>query len=270
MKKFHLLIALLLCVRGFSQISLDFRTSVSDLTPVKLSNSETKFFEDNPNKIRDMNEFSLYNLDGTIFKTIQLPPKPDTNAGLQVYYISRTLFDNDPANIEYLICYYWDSTYNSTKFQTTIAREDGTVLLNELNARPSYSTSDVYAVCNTEAGSKLILFYTYAYWNTFIETKVFNLPGTLPNAVKDESGILQNDFTLYPNPNNGSFFIEFLSNPTEASTINLYSQNGNLINTFNSTKKSIMLDNVGLSDGIYLINVRSRNSFSTRKIMIQK
>jgi hypothetical protein len=262
---------LLISIGSFSQISLDFQSQVNGLIYFKLNDSDTKYFENDIVKIDTQNQFSLYNLDGTLYKTISLPPKQDTSTHVQgIYLISESLFDNDPSNIEYLVTYEWDSTNWYQYRQVKVIREDGVILLNEMNAWLFYYwplvASSAY---KTEDGTKLMLNYYYANMGYYL-TKVFNLPGKLPNSVKEETGSINDNLILYPNPNNGSFFIYFQSKEGNASTIELYSTTGKLIGTFKSSGNLTHINNYGLSEGLYFINAQSKSNSSTTRMIIKK
>jgi outer membrane protein assembly factor BamB len=208
----------------------------------------------------------LYNLDGTFYKTILMPPRPDsTSFFYSIDYISESLFDNDPSTIEYIVAYTYDSIpgngyykYNRVK----VIREDGTILLDEMNA-------DGYYVYSTEEGTKLMLYYEYANFLQY-QTKVFNLPGKIPFGTDDKITDMPNYPVLYPNPNNGSFFIRFHSNGENDHQIELYSTTGKLIDTYKSFSNPTHINNLNLSEGEYLINTRSKGNNSTTKMIIKK
>jgi len=266
------LILLLLSVNVYSQITLDFQKPMSDLINVRLSNTETKYVESNFNTIASTNQFSLYNPDGSFFKTIQMPLKPDPSARIyELNYLSKSLFDKDSSTIEYLVCYQWDSissgTYSGTYYRVEVIREDGTILLNEMNAIPFILwKSSVY---NSESGPKLFLNYTYAN-GYFYQTKVFNLPGEIPSGIQSNPQERNITFSIYPNPNNGSFIIDLHSTNENKHIIDLYSTNGKLIETYQSSSNLMHINNLRLPDGLYLLNSRSNSLNSTTKMIIQK
>src|ERR1039457_4080380 len=147
MKKLVIFFLVLMNIETYSQITLDFQSPITDFVPIKLTDSNTKYFDSNQWNMNHQNQFSLYNLDGTLYKTILMPPKPDTICGFWgIGNISESLFDNDHSNIEYIVSYGLDSVSSSyTYYRTRIIREDGTILLDEL-----YAWS--YYVYNTEEG----------------------------------------------------------------------------------------------------------------------
>lgn len=270
MKKTFLFISLLLNIAGYSQITLDFQSSITSLIPVKLNESETKYLEEDIVLISSQNQFRLFNLDGSLYKTIQMPPKPSPSSWIYgIYYVSDSLFDNDPSNIEYIVFYNCDSVVAGSYHLMRVAREDGTILLSEPNASILQMDFDYIPVFNSEQGTKLILHYLYGNEH-YYQTKVFSLPGKLFTANKNEPWDSQNTLSLYPNPNNGSFYIKIHSNNNNSQMIDLYSTDGKLIDSYKSTGNLTHINNLGLSEGIYLINSRFKGINSTTKMIIKK
>src|SRR5437773_4273066 len=90
-----------------------------DFYTVQISPTETKYlFEDTVT-----NTFSLYNMDFTPFMTNIAVPEPFATWTFQVLYVTRSLFDCDTSNIEYV----YANTVGGTK-PFYIMRTDGTQL----------------------------------------------------------------------------------------------------------------------------------------------
>jgi hypothetical protein len=240
------------------------------LSTVKLSNTVTKYSRDF-NYADTITEFTLYNLNGTIYKTIYLPPKPYPSS--IVYYISNistSLFDNDSSTIEYLISYACDSSGYGFR-QLQVVREDGSVLLDEPKAvvyywPPNFVDASIY---NTEEGAKLKL-YCYFANGANNGTRVFSLPGKVPSGVNENQNIYSLKSIIYPNPNDGSFFIKFPSNNHGISTIDLLSSDGKLLNTFKSSNSTLQVNYPGLINGIYFLQIKTEKTGSINKMIIQK
>lgn len=266
MKKIFLLVLFINCFDGFSQITLDFQTPLLNLTPIKLSNSgETKYL-DQPLEWNLQNQFTIYNLDGSLYQTIQMPPNPDTSAWIEIVnFVTNSLFDNDPSNIEYLVHYDWcDSTLSGAPWRVEVIREDGTVLLDEPYA--SYNDLQLY---NTEQGTKLML--TYYNGNSVpFQKKIFSIPGELPSATDNEVINQSNGLSISPNPNNGSFLININSKTGEQGAIELYTMSGKLINTFTSTGNVTQISNNGLPNGMYLLNAKTSKGCQRTKMIIRR
>ncbi|MCX6243914.1 MAG: T9SS type A sorting domain-containing protein [Bacteroidetes bacterium] len=270
MRKLVIIFTILISVEGYSQISLDFHSLVPFLRTVKLSNTVTKYSQDF-NDAYSIAEFTLYNLNGTIYKTIYLPPNPYPSS--IVYYISNistSLFDHDSTTIEYLITYACDSSgYGFHQIQ--VIREDGTVLLNEPKADVYYwpSNFDNASIYNTEEGAKLKL---YCYFANGVNngTKVFSLPGDVPTSVNENQSASNINALIYPNPNDGSFFVKISSNHPVISTIDLLSSNGKLLDTFKSSNSTIQENYPELVNGMYFLHIKTEKTGSIKKMIIQK
>jgi hypothetical protein len=261
---------LVLRITANSQITLDFQSPLGNIIPIKLATNEAKYFYNDYLSLFQNNTFSLYNLDGSLYKIIQMPPQPTSLVGIYgPYYISRTLFDNDPSNIEYVIQYNCDSVaYNEIR-DSKVIREDGTILLDELYGSISMSPGRVYA---TEEGTKLMLSpYLYANGTPLpILTKVFNLPGEIPTSTNDIDFNFNSSPLLYPNPNNGSFVVNLNKTNSETAIIEVYSISGKLISTFNSTSNSINVNELNLPNGMYFLNIKKAQTSQITRFIIQK
>ena len=98
--------------------------------------------------------------------------------------------------------------------------------------------------------------------------------GTNPHAsqILQRSQLGVKDFSLnatsiYPNPSNGSFNVQTKTNLNQ---INIYSQTGQFVKTIDVTDKSNKVDVnvIGLSKGIYLIELKNANEKSWKKVII--
>jgi len=81
--------------------------------------------------------------------------------------------------------------------------------------------------------------------------------------------IYENNFTVYPNPNNGVFYINSTEN-LEKSEIKIYNCKGEIINTYEQNlNQNTKLNLENLPKGIYFIKIISENKNFTEKIIIQ-
>jgi hypothetical protein len=119
-----------------------------------------------------------------------------------------------------------------------VIREDGSIIFDEPNAL-------FWNINSTEAGAKLTLYCAYGN-GVFINTKVFNLPGEIPTSILDKMNSVNSSLLLYPNPNNGSFYIKSNSIPRSEGSINLYSSTGKLLNTYKSIENITHIENMNL------------------------
>ena len=204
-------------------------------------------------QIDSAHQFSLYNLDGSLYKTILIPAKPDSLAeSTGIWFISEQLFDNDPTSIEYIIDYYWLTSPAIRHHVIRVIREDGTILLDETDGTLDNIFGTDFSLFNTEEGAKLRIEY-YNSQNDWYQNKVFNLPGIIPSSVLVPSLYNDKNMALFPNPNKGSFFIRLNSEDQNQSKIELFNIEGKLIHTYVSDNQIIHINEPGLKDGIYLL-----------------
>ena len=265
MKKYFLLLFLVFSITSYAQFPLDFQTINYNLVPLKLSNTETKYVD--ISTVKNDNYFSLYNLDGSLNKMIQLPPKPEPSAQIEIIdFITNSLFDNDPSNIEYLVHYDpCDSIACGAPWMVKIIREDGTILMDAPNA--SYSHLEIFS---TEEGTKLKLAYYFHPVSYPDYVRFYSLPGALPTAITNFSNHLNDSFTIYPNPNNGSFFIKVNSDQNNLISYSLYNEDGILVDSFMSCEKTIKQFINNIPSGVYLLKSISNTINQTEKLIIQK
>ncbi len=278
MKKLALLIALMLNIGTYAQITLDFEKPSTPLVPVKISNTVVKYMQVGWDSLFITNTFRLLNADGSVYKDINLPPPPPNAKRINgLDYITSSLFDTDSTTIEYLVTYECDSLNGPNHYpydHIVIADENGNILLNEkfadLFVYSSYPNQPIFQVGNQ---TKMVLWYTisasdYQYYQ-FMRSKVFTLPGHLPNGMDESRTLSNNGMKIYPNPNNGNFFILSKSFENNVNTIDIYSVNGKLIDTYQSTGNPMQVSNLNIGNGMYLISPRDKTMKGSR-VVIQK
>ncbi|HTA84062.1 MAG TPA: T9SS type A sorting domain-containing protein [Bacteroidia bacterium] len=78
-------------------------------------------------------------------------------------------------------------------------------------------------------------------------------------------------WNVYPNPNNGSFSVDFKSPLNEDITLNLYNMMGQLVLTQKETKGTTLITlNSSLSSGIYNIVLQGNSEIKAKKMVITK
>lgn len=90
-------------------------------------------------------------------------------------------------------------------------------------------------------------------------------------TLSSESFGLEN-FTLYPNPNNGNFNIQFNSNSGNEIKVNVHDIRGREIYSKSYTNNGLFNENLQLSNvqsGVYLVTVQDGSIKETKKIVIQ-
>jgi Secretion system C-terminal sorting domain len=215
---------------------------------VQISNSETKYFRADTLT----NTFNLYNMDWTPFITNISVPVPFNNFDYQCLYVTRTLFDCDSSNIEYL----YTSPIGNSDRKIFIMRTDGTQLFELDSAFCEYcygaclGGSDlVKPIVNTSSGAKLFALRTFPSWTG--EVYVYSLCGTLPTNIFDFSQGQQSFVKIFPNPTANT--LTFQINPPD--NVNVYQ----LIFLDNNAKE-IKRQNINFSTDNFTIDVSSFNS----------
>ena len=254
-----------------AQINLEFTVDSTFygylFYPTKISDTETKYvFLDT---VAD--NFSLYNLDLSPFKlNIQVPyslQNPDGNSAwfYHVMYITRSLFDCDTSNIEYLY-----SAQNYPGVPIWVMREDGTVLFTADSSRAPYclgcpgGTNLLRPILETENGAKLVIMRDYQTSTGAKNISIYSLCGSLPNGI-DENGSLQENSSqqyvmLYPNPglNQVTFDITLPDNLNDYS-LNVIDSNSRLVGRTKVDKinSHFSIDTSSLTNGTYFFTLSS-------------
>jgi hypothetical protein len=279
---FLLLILILASPSGYSQqLQLELQSQTSVYAPVKLSNSGYKYYllaasNDNWEVVFQNMQIQLLNLNGSPFKTLNIPPKPSATASIEaIYYITETMFDTDPSNIEFMICWKSVTALLGTRIQ--VVREDGTILLNESDAYTTsfFTTGRYNSVFETDQGTKLQL--TYAQLqppNGFVQTgsKIFILPGNYPTGINPNLMTIPgsgSEALVYPNPSTGEFRIG-ASGQSNGLNLEFYSMDGKKIRTYD-VGPDMKVPDLGLPDGSYLIKATDPQTkqSATKKIIIE-
>ncbi len=204
MKSIWTLLLLLICISSNSQVTLDNVVTPSigigeDFYTVQISENETKYlFEDTL-----MNTFSLYNMDFTPFMLNISVPEPFARE-FQVIYVTKTLFDCDSTNIEYV----YQAAINGFK-SFYIMRTDGTQIFKLDSASGPFCAGSclgfsdfIQPIKNTSAGAKLFLQRPFSAYNGKIF--IYSLCGTLPLNILDFTLQRTSFVTVFPNPTSKS------------------------------------------------------------------
>ena len=218
-----------------AQITLDFKVDTTFygylFYPVKISDKETKYvFLDTVN-----DKFSLYNLDMTPFiLNISVPHPlrfgdPSNTSFYHVMYITRSLFDCDTTDIEYLF-----AAENAPNNPLWVIRTDGTILFNADSTRGPYclgcpgGTTLLRPILTTESGTKLVLMKDYSSSTGSRNISIYSICGSLPMG-EEEYNFSQNPSAfvqIYPNPSSMQLNFE-ISLPDNLNKYELIIMNGN-------------------------------------------
>ncbi len=275
MKKTIYLIAILFCgLSAKAQLAFQHTYTLSnDLSVGDLLLSGKKYCA------RNANQTILYNLDHSIWKTINMPVIAGWYPGAQGIknYISENLFKIDN-KVDMVVC-YGDSTHIPTgngPFKYVVFDEDGLII----------STIDSvdwnFEVHNIGADS-FVAFVNKWSGPTFAANiiSIYKLPGTLPcnpcgagpglgipaTNSSDNSSLLLNPV---PNPSSASVRIGYELKPGTTGVIELYNSKGQLLHSYNvdHTFNYLSLDNSSLAPGNYYYRIVTSDHRTTARKMI--
>ena len=272
MKTLILMIAFLLVFwNAKSQITLGntFSTGVNNnfyFSLVKLSTSGYKYL--NPNY--STNTITLYNLNNTVFKTITFPPGLTPSC----HYISETLFNTDPSDVELIIRYQ-----SSGGSKILIINEFGTILFSRDSVDfAGYQNQLQTPISYTPSGVKLLLYNRYTD-----NVSVYNLPGSLVcNDYTDGAitGKIDNNYnqpviSVFPNPSIDEIKISYeLPSGSPKAYISFYTIEGKELRTYEIDNHinfiTINKEALGVLPGIYLYKIfNSAKVISSEKIIFE-
>ena len=93
------------------------------------------------------------------------------------------------------------------------------------------------------------------------------LPPLTTTSIFDGSASLNNSIRVSPNPNNGTFKLDYTSLNIEVAEVSIYDHSGKLMETFNSGEKLI---SVNYPQGMYTIHLKTKsNEVMTQKMILQ-
>jgi hypothetical protein len=264
--KYHTLrfVFLFLCIFSkacFSQITLEHtvfpQTGMGDdFYLAQISETETKYV------LCDTvtNTFSLFNMDFTPFLSNISVPEPFSHFDFQAIYITRTLFDCDSSNIEYI----YESTTDNTKM-FRIVRTDGTILFQRDSTNGPFCLggclgfSDIIRpIRNTSDGTKLFL---QTGINGRLAILIYQLCGTLYNSIFDVGVLNQSIISIYPNPTSNSLQVKFNSlNNMEDFELNIMDNFGQVYHSLKMNSNNIItsIDVSSLSNGVYYYSLHNK------------
>lgn len=226
----------------------------------------------------DYRAIILYNLDHSVWKTIDCSPFPkfDSCGGslnygrynFEVLYITQHLFDSDNG-IEFMFNINGCGTNDN---YTAIYNEDGSTIFTQYGAAPAVHLNIPIVfkpIYNTVNGTKMILSFPATN-----QAKVYSLPGTLTTSNMLLSGNSNGNesFSAYPNPSSDQITINYrLPIGTQNGEIVISDLSGKEIkrcsvdNSFNN----LVLPTNEFSNGIYLYSFKANGKLlETKKIII--
>jgi len=102
----------------------------------------------------------------------------------------------------------------------------------------------------------------------FSSQKVGAFVFTLEQVLAVENNTLENTISIYPNPNNGTFFIKN-SGTGVLEKIDLYSINGKKLKSFNTLTNQKTVEFNSLKSGLYFLKIYADNSTLIKKLIVE-
>lgn len=272
MKKTILLLAILICaICSKAQLTLEYANDTlafGYFYCTEIARGESKYVSLNV----DANSFSLYNMDMSPYLlNIHIPVSDSIKNGFAVVYITKTLFDCDSTNIEYV----YQHPFDRAPFR--VLRTDGTVLLYVDSARGPFQFGgisggayDTRPIKNTSAGTKLFLDKLNPWGKGIL---IYSLCDSL---VADYLTISQTPIYLkaFPNPTGSQINFEYqLPSNLENFEIVLINNEGKAVKreSIDASLSKHTLDISSLASGSYIYSLVSQTkTFKSGKFFFTK
>lgn len=207
------------------------------------------------------NQFNLFNLDFTLFNTVNVPIALVNLQFNSIGYVTKSLFDCDTTFFEYAIM-------PGGPFRNFyIFRQDGTLLFQRDSVIAPYctncnnATSFISPVQNTPTGAVLYLCPSDSIGDS-PTWDVYSLCGNLPNILKQDELIVESYMKVFPNPTTGKvvFYFDLPSNYINYN-FSIFNQSFQLLQTvkISGTTKKYELEDINLASGMYFFKLLSEN-----------
>ncbi len=262
-KKLLILVLSLVSISINSQVNLDHtfaNTNYYSGLQVVNDNNSTFYC-----KIDEVNrQVKLYNMNYTIYKTINLQVGDKYKSGsLMCYLFSTKLFNNDE-KIEFLVSFGSGDTEISGNYKLFLYNEDGVVIKDfgdyivHHDCPPviiKTSTNEIKLILTKTVVDKTTTNWIYSY-----NTDIYSLQGSLSALVPAES-IQQNSFA-YPNPSSTIITLPYVLSSNESAYMKIYNSNGLLIEQKNidSSFDKILLDVSTYAAGVYIYDYNGKSN----------
>ncbi len=208
------------------------------------------------------NQCRLYNLDHSLWKSIQLDV-PQDHYLYDVRYVSLDLFNMDDL-VELAYTYYeYDDVDSFYTYTTSIINEEGTVLLEVPGAYYSEVVSN-----GNDAYKFLAYVWDFSVYPSTLETFVYALPGQVGNVNEQSTQPILGE--IYPNPGNEQVMLPILPGQ-KVKQLQLLSVEGKLIRELRPAGQQTPIKMyVGdLEKGSYFIQVTNmKNQVQIKKLII--
>ena len=222
----------------------------------------------------NINGFHLYNMDMSPFMTNIIIPSTDSviKDGFTVIYVTRTLFDCDSSNIEYV----FERPFGSNTVPFSVFRTDGTLLLQVDSARGPYcfgcygGSTDIRPIQNTSDGAKLYLDKKNIQFGSGV--LIYSVCGVLSVDIYDFSDN-KSFVKIFPNPISGILNFQIVPpNNVEEFQLIVFDSNSNKIKSEKITiDTNYSLDLSHFNNGTYFYSLASKQrAYQTGKFILIK
>jgi hypothetical protein len=290
MKKLLIIFSLLFCVAGAKAQIIAEHTysrgaiSYQDLHIVHFSSQGYKYAI--VNSIDSGGYINLYNLNHSLYKSFAIPTMPHSagnGRSISVEYISDSLFNTNPTNIEY---FAEDIDINGI-YHVRVFDDIG----NTVFSKDSVTYAEILVpfpyvewIFYTPNGYKMILQEQYNFGGDTSAT-VYSLPGALPcsecsnnNLITSTQPLLQQNngslLNAYPNPAKNSTTIKYeLPDGVNQGDIIFYDLQGRQVKTLtvDRTFDSLLVSTAELAAGTYFYILRAGGNYvGSKKVVIIK
>ena len=216
-------------------------------------------------------KFTIYNLNHSVFLTVNIPITYNFgNSSYTIAYVTKSLFDCDPSNIEYVIDFLGTGSPTAYPKHFYVYRTDGTQLASIdsccfLNYSDGWKYGPLYnePIINTPLGTKLLL------RSLDNSARVYSLCGTLP-----KSGMQTNQGSdlgnTYQDPTTNISIPYKLPENENSGLIKIYDLMGNELKSYSvdNTFNSITLSHNDLPEGSYYYQLETSKGVTGAKKII--
>ena len=204
----------------------------------------------------DNNQCVIYNLDHTVYQTIDL----DVPEGQYLYdlkYVTNHLFDDDD---EVEVCYTYYEYFSSeeySEYTTKVINADG----SEIVSIPGASYATLMTV-SEEGDYKFVAYvYDYSVSSAVQETRVYNLPGQSTAAVGLNDNV--GESRAYPNPADDQVTLTYdIPSRSANAVLKVFTTSGKKVAEMplSTTAQKLNLNTSGIEAGTYIYRIEADGS----------
>jgi len=232
----------LISIMNFAQINLEHTFSGPGMTYPINTNNQTMYYDFNSTT----SVLTIYNNDYSLYKSLTIIPPAGFKTPSLTGGISTKVFNNDDL-VEFCFSFATTSTSNPYESKLLLYNENLQVLKDFGNRilLTIFKTVDNVTKCNVIgyiiSGSQMIYYQD-----------IYHLPGNLPVDVYNDLPSTEEQ-TPFPNPANTYIIIPFSIGVSESAVLNIFNQQGQMIDSRIITGNEISLkyDVQSLSPGFY-------------------